>query len=148
METVGGGDTHMADMLDQGGDMMEGLDEILPMNIDMRLNNAPDPRTYSTNEAQLDPQQQLGNEANEDSAVTNGMMTGAGAGPLPTGFGTQTNVNGGSTLTDFTKRRNWSQRVLEELKDFLHILTPDGRILYVSPSAESLTGYTTRIACW
>lgn len=46
-----------------------------------------------------------------------------------------------STLTEFTKRRNWSQRIIEELKDFLHILTPDGRILYVSPSCKAITGY-------
>jgi PAS domain S-box-containing protein len=45
-------------------------------------------------------------------------------------------------LTEFTKRRNWSQRVVEELKDFLHILTPDGRIVYISPSAKQLTGYS------
>lgn len=46
-----------------------------------------------------------------------------------------------STLTEFTKRRNWSQRIIEELKDFLHILTPDGRILYVSPSCKHITGH-------
>ena len=56
------------------------------------------------------------------------------AGRLPTNMST-------STLTEFTKRRNWSQRVIEELKDFLHILTPDGRILYVSPSCKAITGY-------
>jgi PAS domain S-box-containing protein len=70
-------------------------------------------------------------------------MTGAGAGPLPTGFGIPSTLGGGSTLTEFTKRRNWSQRVLEELKDFLHILTPDGRIVYISPSTEGLTGYSS-----
>jgi len=32
--------------------------------------------------------------------------------------------------------------VVEELKDFLHILTPDGRIVYISPSGEPLTGYS------
>jgi len=68
-------------------------------------------------------------------------MSGAGAGPLPTGFGAQSALGGGSTLTEFTKRRNWSQKVVEELKDFLHILTPDGRIVYLSPSGEQLTGY-------
>ncbi|KAF2471117.1 uncharacterized protein BDR25DRAFT_286579 [Lindgomyces ingoldianus] len=68
-------------------------------------------------------------------------MTGAGAGPLPTGFGAPTLNPSGSTLTEFTKRRNWSQRVLEELRDFLHILTSDGRILYASPSCKALTGY-------
>nr|POE80043.1 cutinase gene palindrome-binding protein [Quercus suber] len=67
----------------------------------------------------------------------------AGAGPLPTGFGMPA-PNGSSTLTEFTKRRNWSQRIIEELKDFLHILTPDGRILYVSPSCQSITGYNSR----
>jgi PAS domain S-box-containing protein len=69
-------------------------------------------------------------------------MTGAGAGPLPTGFGAQSNL-GGSTLTEFTKRRNWSQKVVEELKDFLHILTPDGRLVYLSPSGKQLTGYSS-----
>lgn len=64
-----------------------------------------------------------------------------GAGELPTGFGTQSTLQGGSTLTEFTKRRNWSQRVVEELKDFLHILTPDGKFVYVSPSTKFLTGY-------
>ncbi|KAK0311855.1 white collar 2 type of transcription factor [Friedmanniomyces endolithicus] len=63
-----------------------------------------------------------------------------GAGPLPAGYGLPAPQNG-STLTEFTKRRNWSQRIIEELKDFLHILTPDGRILYVSPSCRAITGY-------
>ncbi|KAF2260242.1 hypothetical protein CC78DRAFT_536504 [Lojkania enalia] len=74
-------------------------------------------------------------------ALQDTAMTGAGAGPLPTGFGAPSLNTSGSTLTEFTKRRNWSQRVLEELRDFLHILTPDGRILYVSPSCRALTGY-------
>lgn len=67
------------------------------------------------------------------------LMSGAGAGPLPTTHGMQNSSQ--STLTEFTKRRNWSQRIIEELRDFLHILTPDGRILYVSPSCRSITGY-------
>ncbi|KAH6643172.1 white collar-2 [Boeremia exigua] len=67
--------------------------------------------------------------------------TAAGAGPLPTGFGAPSTNPSGSTLTEFTKRRNWSQRVLEELRDLLHILTPNGRILYVSPSSKALTGW-------
>ena len=86
-------------------------------------------------------QQQHANDASTEAATNGNQMSGAGAGPLPTGFGAQASIGGGSTLTEFTKRRNWSQRVLEELKDFLHILTPDGRILYVSPSSKALTGY-------
>lgn len=64
-----------------------------------------------------------------------------GDGPLPTSYGMQLTSTSGSHLTEFTKRRNWSQRVIEELKDFLHILSPDGRILYASPSAKTLTGH-------
>lgn len=81
-----------------------------------------------------------------DSAVDNNKtiddtLDEVGAGPLPTGFGAQSTLPGGSTVTEFTKRRNWSQRVVEELKDFLHVLTPDGKFIYVSPSTKSLTGY-------
>lgn len=145
MGGVGGGgmgDTTMTDMLEHGGDMLNGLDvDLLPMNLDLNLND-PDPQGYSHFEPHINTQSQRG-QPNEpsDTAISNNLLTGAGAGPLPTGFGAQANMNGGSTLTEFTKRRNWSQRVLEELKDFLHILTPDGRILYVSPSSKALTGY-------
>ncbi|RVX72628.1 hypothetical protein B0A52_04025 [Exophiala mesophila] len=65
-----------------------------------------------------------------------------GAGPLPTGFAQNSQSTGtSSTLTEFTKRRNWSQRVLDELKDLLYILTADGRVLYMSPSSKTLIGY-------
>lgn len=50
-------------------------------------------------------------------------------------------LQGGSTLTEFTKRRNWPAKVVEELKDFLQILDAHGRIRYASPSVFSLTGY-------
>ncbi|CRK28211.1 hypothetical protein BN1708_018336, partial [Verticillium longisporum] len=50
---------------------------------------------------------------------------------------------GGNTLTEFTKRRNWPAKVVEELKDFLQILDANGRIRFVSPSILSVTGYTS-----
>lgn len=78
-------------------------------------------------------------ESEHIQSVDGNSMTGAGAGPLPTGYGMQTGM--GSTLTEFTKRRNWSQRVIEEIKDLLFILTPDSRFLYLSPSCKSLTGF-------
>ena len=133
----------MTDMLDHHGSMIDNLDvDLLPMNLDLNLSSKP--QQYNLHEPQVEQQQSqdLENDNNDISGST-AIATGAGAGPLPTGFGTQTNVNGASTLTDFTKRRNWSQRVLEELKDFLHILTPDGRILYVSSSSKHLTGYSS-----
>lgn len=66
-----------------------------------------------------------------------------GAGPLPPGSFAQMSLTGGSTLTEFTKRRNWPAKVVEELKDFLKILDANGRIKYASPSILSLTGYNT-----
>lgn len=155
MEVIGAADTSMTGMLDEGGDIIDNLNvDLLPMNLDLGGLDNPDTH-YSTDHSRLNLQQEPGQDQEHDiesendnenetgaNDATVGMSTGAGAGPLPTGFGIQMNLNGGSTLTDFTKRRNWSQRVLEELKDFLHILTPDGRILYVSPSAKHLTGYS------
>ncbi|KAF6818725.1 GATA zinc finger [Colletotrichum sojae] len=65
-----------------------------------------------------------------------------GAGPPPAGgFNSQALQQAGSTLTEFTKRRNWPAKVVEELKDFLQILDANGRIRYVSPSILNLTGY-------
>ena len=142
---MGPGDPSMTEMLEQGDDMMTGLQvDMLPMSLSLSLNDG-DPQGYSAVDGSQSNhnqhQQQQSGDPNDTTALANQLMTGAGAGPLPTGFGAQASANGGSTLTEFTKRRNWSQRVLEELKDFLHILTPDGRILYISPSGKSLTGY-------
>ncbi|KAK6539288.1 blue light receptor [Orbilia ellipsospora] len=61
------------------------------------------------------------------------------SGPLVSGAG----GTGGSTLTEFTKRRNWSQRIIEELQDLLCILTPSGKIRYSSPNTKTITGYST-----
>lgn len=111
----------------------------LPHDIDLKEMNMDDqvlPSIEPTSGQVLESNHEAsGNVANQNTS------SGPGAGPLPTGFGTHTQANGGSTLTEFTKRRNWSQRVLEEIKDFLYILTPDGRLLYVSPSSKTLTGY-------
>ncbi|KAI1378770.1 hypothetical protein F4677DRAFT_411941 [Hypoxylon crocopeplum] len=62
---------------------------------------------------------------------------------IPPNFATpaQPVMQGGSTLTEFTKRRNWPAKVVEELKDFLQILDAHGRIKYASPSVTPLTGY-------
>jgi PAS domain S-box-containing protein len=52
--------------------------------------------------------------------------------------GSSSNAN---ALTEFTKRRNWPARVVEELQDLLLILDANGRIKHVSPSIEHLTGH-------
>ncbi|KJZ77375.1 Cutinase palindrome-binding protein [Hirsutella minnesotensis 3608] len=66
-----------------------------------------------------------------------------GAGPMPPGAFAQMSLSNGSTLTEFTKRRNWPAKVVEELKDFLHILDANGRIKYASPSVLGVAGYTS-----
>lgn len=144
-------DTSMTGMLDPSADMLDSLGnlDMMPMNLDVGMEDSGDqPFTSGMPSHPGAGPRQLSNESGDSTTVagTNNAnsgnnMSGAGAGPLPTGFGAQASIGGGSTLTEFTKRRNWSQRVLEELKDFLHILTPDGRVLYVSPSTKVLTGY-------
>ncbi|CAG8487961.1 6227_t:CDS:2 [Ambispora leptoticha] len=63
-----------------------------------------------------------------------------GAGGSATTFTTTTNT--GNNLTEFTKRKNWSQRIIEELKDFLHVISPTGKLMYCSPSSQELVGYS------
>ena len=126
----------MAGMLEDG--MLDDFDN-MPMTLDANIDDnqksiVPLNSTMSHND-QVDEGRVSG------SSIAHASMSGAGAGPLPTDFGAQSAIGGGSTLTEFTKRRNWSQKVVEELKDFLHILTPDGRIIYLSPSGKHLTGY-------
>lgn len=50
-------------------------------------------------------------------------------------------ISSANTLTDFTKRKNWPQRLLEEIPDFIHVLSPDGKIIYAAQSAKHVTGY-------
>lgn len=140
--------TTMAEIVNVNGDgLVDAMEmDAMPMNLQMSL-GAPEDAVLDSVEVnsntppENDQQQQQRHSIENDTAANH--MTGAGAGPLPTGYGAQSTITnpGGSTLTEFTKRRNWSQRVLEELKDFLYILTPEQRLLYVSSSAKALTGY-------
>ncbi|KAH8555585.1 MADB protein [Umbelopsis sp. PMI_123] len=45
------------------------------------------------------------------------------------------------TLTEFTRRKNWSQRVIDKLEDFIHVLSPQEKIMYCSPATTDLFGY-------
>lgn len=137
------GDSSMSGMLD---DSMMDFDN-LPMTLDDQLldNNDMNQKPFASMNAMAQQQQKPqplldGTNAIEGSNGDQNMNV-IGGGPLPHGFNAAAAPNLGSTLTEFTKRRNWSQKVVEELKDFLHILTPDGRIVYTSPSVKQLTGY-------
>lgn len=142
----------MSELMDQTTGLMHGLDVDMLPPMDLDLSQMEPESTSQPTQAFDNPIAPIpqplqpplsvdSNDAYAAAVMQNSTVSGIGAGPLPTGFGVPSNNPSGSTLTEFTKRRNWSQRVLEELRDFLHILTPDGRILYVSNSCKHLTGY-------
>lgn len=58
---------------------------------------------------------------------------------LPGEFGAQ-------SVEDFgtTGAKGWPQCALAEMKDMYLLLSADGRILYASPSCQSITGYTAK----
>ncbi|KAH8174484.1 PAS fold domain-containing protein [Sarocladium implicatum] len=144
------GNVHDMNMDGQdGNDLMAFLDSNMiggsfdkPMNLD----GTDDATTISGND--FDP--------NSSTAATQGAVARSehlfntasnnvpGAGPLPpSAFGQLGQMSAGSTLTEFTKRRNWPAKVVEELKDFLQILDANGRIKYASPSILNVSGHST-----
>ncbi len=66
----------------------------------------------------------------DDSLAVHGARSAA------TSLGIQSNL-----LTEFTKRKNWPAKVVEELRDLLVILDANGRVIHVSPSITPLTGF-------
>lgn len=44
-------------------------------------------------------------------------------------------------VAEFTRRKNWSQRILEELRDFIYVVGPSGKFIYASPSSVDLFDY-------
>lgn len=59
-------------------------------------------------------------------------------GPSGTGYGGSI---ASAAATDFTKRKGWPLRVVNELMDFVHVLDPQGRVLFASPGVADLTGW-------
>ncbi|KAI0380220.1 hypothetical protein F5Y04DRAFT_101794 [Hypomontagnella monticulosa] len=117
----------------------------LPMNLDGLgdMTTVP-PQSFPPVSATTDPQPALvPNDAAQFASNTGDNVVPPPPAVLTPSFVTpaQPTLQGGSTLTEFTKRRNWPAKVVEELKDFLQILDAHGRIKYVSPSVTSLTGY-------
>ncbi|KAI9491947.1 hypothetical protein BDB00DRAFT_883618 [Zychaea mexicana] len=42
---------------------------------------------------------------------------------------------------EFTRRKNWSQSILDELRDLVLVITPDYTVLYCSPASSECLGY-------
>ncbi|ORX90491.1 hypothetical protein K493DRAFT_317922 [Basidiobolus meristosporus CBS 931.73] len=47
-----------------------------------------------------------------------------------------------SYLIEFTKRKNWSHRIIDQLPDFYYVINPAGCFMYCSPSSMALVGYS------
>ncbi|KAL2799518.1 hypothetical protein BJX66DRAFT_333000 [Aspergillus keveii] len=57
-------------------------------------------------------------------------------------FGIQTPSLNQPPVTSLSEgQQPWPERVLDEVRDLLLLLTPDGRVSYVSPSCRSVTGF-------
>ncbi|GAA5848155.1 hypothetical protein JCM8547_004425 [Rhodosporidiobolus lusitaniae] len=81
----------------------------------------------------------------QDGAAPNGgtgRQAGGPGGPYERPVGGTHNVKASSTTSLFTTRRNWSQHILEELQDFMHVLSPSGSVIFASASSLDLSGYT------
>lgn len=97
------------------------------------------------------PTKRLSHPSSGSSSAT----PGSGGGPLlgghaashPPGLGSQVlrgadgTASGSNAATDFTKRKGWPNRIVEELLDFVHVLDARGRVLFASPSVQTLTGW-------
>lgn len=113
------------------------FDDSMTMSIDpsdpLRQPFAPDPVQPPTT-APVGATSQLSFQNDPTSTVPGGRT-------LPRSTLGPGNLANAGTMTEFTKRRNWPAKVVEELQDSLHVLDANGRIKHVSPSAEHLTGY-------
>ncbi|CAG8457197.1 6293_t:CDS:2, partial [Acaulospora colombiana] len=81
-----------------------------------------------------DPSVTLQPSAGDTSTATSSFATGP--------EGSSSNVASTSGNIEFTKRKNWSQQMVEELKDFLHVISTTGKIMYCSPSSTEIVGYS------
>lgn len=50
-------------------------------------------------------------------------------------------LNLNSSLSEFTRRKNWSSSILESLRDVVHVLDTDLRLVYCSAASSEFLGY-------
>lgn len=119
------------------GSMMDAFADDMAMNID------PMPSVMDGDGDEMD-NDMMSQSAMMDSETPYSLMTNdmPGTTPMAVAHGSASS-SGSNRLTEFTKRRNWPAKVIDEIRDLLQILDDNGRIRYVSPSITSLAGYTT-----
>ncbi|KAL6904567.1 blue light regulator 2 [Trichoderma evansii] len=124
------------------GDLMDSFGGDMPMNLDSAA-SLLDGDSGGLGSDIISPEAILIAE-NQFNTMANDVP---GAGPLPAAAFTPANAanqpnNSTNSLTEFTKRKNWPAKVVEELSDLLQILDSNGRIKFSSPSITALAGYT------
>lgn len=123
-------------------DIIESFGGNLPMSLDSAV-SVLDGDSGGIGSDMISPEAIL-NAENQFNPVANDVP---GAGPLPAAAFTPGSAasqpnNSNNSLTEFTKRKNWPAKVVEELSDLLQLLDANGRIKFSSPSITALAGYT------
>ncbi|GAA5920854.1 hypothetical protein JCM1841_002353 [Sporobolomyces salmonicolor] len=65
------------------------------------------------------------------------------AGPYQRPEGASHSVKASSTTSLFTTRKNWSEHILQEMQDFMHVLSPTGHFIFATPCIRELAQYTS-----
>ncbi|PWN38061.1 uncharacterized protein FA14DRAFT_153400 [Meira miltonrushii] len=55
--------------------------------------------------------------------------------------GADIGTGGNNAATDFTKRKGWHNRIVDELLDFVHVLDENGKVVHAASSVGTLTGW-------
>ncbi|KAK2073902.1 hypothetical protein P8C59_008145 [Phyllachora maydis] len=124
-------DTHMLDSYHGLPMMLEDAD----VGTSQTMDGASGPSLVSSSTALARA------HGNNDAMFASDDLGGSATGSAQTPTGSAAGLPPNNTLTEFTKRRNWPAKVVEELQDILYILDANGRIRHVSPSITALTGY-------
>lgn len=133
-----------------GGDMMTPFSEDVSMTMDSINNNDNEGIKNTLQTATTDIEGVDGMAITSDNPIVansgadnvpGGGPSPSGGPPLPIATAQVQNISNGG-LTEFTKRRNWPAKVVEELKDVVQILDANGRIKYISSNIHDIAGYT------
>lgn len=117
-----------------GNDVMDTFDmELGPLDLSLSMDGMDGQAPYPSELLSGSQTQKYGK--GDASAPGKGNIRGSQSG------NSAIRKSGTSAATDFTRRPNWTQRILEEIKDMLLVLTVEGRILYASSATMTITKY-------
>ncbi|KAL7341928.1 hypothetical protein BJY59DRAFT_647841 [Rhodotorula toruloides] len=83
-----------------------------------------------------------GGQAGSAGSGAGGSSTRHPAAPYQRPEGASHTVKASSTTSLFTTRKNWSEHILQELQDFMQVLSPAGNFIFASASVKDLAGWT------